>query len=508
MMWEWLILGAMCVIAAAGSVWFMRCPAMADTEESPLFRAAQDSGPVWLFEGEILIDMSRAARLLDPAERPVGNWSDLRASLRLRFPGFPETREDPGRALVVDPIEDEDPMEVTCEWLDEMIRVQMNPRRPGHAEPDAAQGVQGLPLSAIDHAPYPAWWLDAGGRLCWENGAHERLRDRVRDGSPAPGEPLFAIAATDPSDGTRMRRALAAGTRELWFDVSVVPHGTGHLCFALDVNAEVEAEAAQRNFVQTLAKTFAHLSIGLAIFDRNRQLVMFNPALTDLTALPVDFLSARPNLLSFFDRLRDQRMMPEPRDYQSWRQQMTDLVAAASDGQYAETWTLPSGSVYSVTGRPHPDGAIAFLFEDISAEITLTRRFRADLELVQSVLDHLDRAIAVFAADGTLGISNTAYRRLWCTDPDECLVPTTITDATRLWQGHCRATPLWGQIRDFAAMRGNRTFWSGDFRLNSGREMICRIHPVDGGATMVTFEPSVLGHRRALPPAEKRIALA
>ena len=505
MMWEWLILGAMSVIAAAGSVWFMRFPALAETEESPLFRAAQDSAPVWLFEDETLIDMSRSARLLDPAERPVADWSDLHAHLRLRFPDFPETQVDSGGTLVVAPVEDADPMEVTCEWLDDMVRVRMTPRRPENTGFDTAPG---LPLSTIDHAPYPAWWLDADGRLCWENGAHERLRDRVRDGSPAPGEPLFAIAATDPSDGTRMRRALAAGTRELWFDVSVVPHGTGRLCFALDVNAEVEAEAAQRNFVQTLAKTFAHLSIGLAIFDRNRQLVMFNPALTDLTALPVDFLSARPNLLSFFDRLRDQRMMPEPRDYQSWRQQMTDLVVAASDGQYAETWTLPSGSVYSVTGRPHPDGAIAFLFEDISAEITLTRRFRADLELVQSVLDHLDRAIAVFAADGTLGISNTAYRRLWGTDPDECLVPTTLTDATRLWQGHCRATPLWGQIRDFAAMRGNRTFWSSDFRLNNGREMICRVHPVEGGATMVTFEPSVLGHRRALPAAEKRIALA
>lgn len=69
----------------------------------------------------------------------------------------------------------------------------------------------------------------------------------------------------------------------------------------------------RKNFVQTLTKTFATLSIGLVIFDRNRQLMLFNPALIDLTTLPADFLSARPNLLTVFDKLRDNQIMPEPK---------------------------------------------------------------------------------------------------------------------------------------------------------------------------------------------------
>jgi hypothetical protein len=64
----------------------------------------------------------------------------------------------------------------------------------------------------------------------------------------------------------------------------------------LDITEIVRAQQAQKNFVQTLTKTFATLAIGLAIFDRNRQLMLFNPALIDLPALPADFLSARPNL--------------------------------------------------------------------------------------------------------------------------------------------------------------------------------------------------------------------
>ncbi|NCW08109.1 MAG: diguanylate cyclase, partial [Rhodobacterales bacterium] len=79
----------------------------------------------------------------------------------------------------------------------------------------------------------------------------------------------------------------------------------------MDITEIVRAQQAQKNFVQTLTKTFATLSIGLAIFDRNRQLMLFNPALIDLTALTADFLSARPNLLTAFDKLWDNQIMPE-----------------------------------------------------------------------------------------------------------------------------------------------------------------------------------------------------
>ena len=300
--------------------------------------------------------------------------------------------------------------------------------------------------------------------------------------------PVFLDRAV-PGETRRLPVDTGEGKRRHWFDVSVVPDPSGAMCYAIDVDAVVEAESAQRQFVQTLAKTFAQLSIGLAIFDRNRQLALFNPALIDLTTLPADFLSARPNLLSFFDRLRDQKMMPEPKNYNSWRHQMADLVAAASDGRYHETWSLPSGSVYSVSGRPHPDGAIAFLFEDITAEITLTRRFRSDLEMGQSILDRLDQAIAVFAADGSLTVTNAGYRTLWSVDPDNSFVPISVIDATRTWQDQCRPTPLWGEIRDFVATRENRVEWTGDVRLTTGELVACRITPLPKGATMVSFVP-------------------
>lgn len=489
-MWEWLILGAISASAAICAVWFMAPRGARPSGASALFPAAKDAPPVWLFEGETLVDLSHSARAFVSKGANIGDWTDLRDRLQARFPAFPETPEDPGNPLIVESAQEDDPMQVVCEWLGDMVRVQLRPR------PDAAdhcgQPTADVLLSATDNAPYPVWRLDEDNRVTWYNDAYARLYNIARAARPDPSTPLFAIGPDSPTTGKTGRKFITVrnGDQKMWYDISVVPHGSGRLCYAVDVNAVVDAEIAQRNFVQTLAKTFAHLSIGLAIFDRNRQLVLFNPALIDLTALQVDFLSARPNVLSFFDRLRDRRMMPEPKNYGNWRHHMADLVAAAADGRYQETWSLPSGSVYSVTGRPHPDGAVAFLFEDITAEITLTRRFRSDLELGQSIFDQLDQAIAVFSRDGTLSFSNVAYHRLWGVDPDRSFAQTTILDATRLWQDHCRATPMWGEIRDFVAISENRTEWFGKIRLADGEEMTCAIYPINGGSTMVSFERS------------------
>ena len=84
--------------------------------------------------------------------------------------------------------------------------------------------------------------------------------------------------------------------------------------------------------MQTLTKTFAQLPIGLAIFDRNRVLQLFNPALLDLTGLSAEFLIGRPTLASVLDAMREQQVIPEPKDYRSWRKQMVALEEAAASG--------------------------------------------------------------------------------------------------------------------------------------------------------------------------------
>lgn len=488
---EWAAIGLICCVCAFLAVWWL------GAARNPAHRASPvHFDEVWMFDDAGLFDMSDSARSFSERLPADFRWADLRELLSERFDGVPKEISDieAARTSRVRARASDDPAELLCDWIDGvthvMIRNNLTDRSGEEANSGPGRHSRDVTDASADAAPYPIWCTDTENRITWCNPAYRALSARVESEGDTNTSPIFSPSPSDTRPGQKKVRksvALLDGSRELWFDVTSTKHKSGHIHYAIDINAVVDGEIAQRNFVQTLAKTFAQLSIGLAIFDRNRQLALFNPALIDLTALPADFLSGRPTLLTFFDHLHDNRMMPEPKNYGSWREQMADLVAAAADGRYHETWTLPSGSVYSVIGRPHPDGAVAFLIEDITAEITLTRRFRSDLELVQSVLDRLDDAIAVFLPDGSLCHCNSAYRRLWGADPDSSFAQLSIVDAVRNWQDKCRPTPTLGEIRDFVSSHENRAEWWANIALRSGESLICSVHPVMNGATMVHF---------------------
>jgi len=339
-----------------------------------------------------------------------------------------------------------------------------------------------LMQSIAANSPQLIWQEDSNGHLHWANDAYAGLLKRHQQMA------LFqAEKGHVETNDRRVSVKLTGDRRERWFDISTVKHGDGYLHFANDATDVVRADTARTEFVKTLGKTFAELSIGIAIFDSNRQLAMFNPALLDMTTLPVDFLSASPTIDTVLDRLREMRMMPEPKNYVSWREQFTAVETAAKDGTYSKNWSLPEGQTYRVTGRPYPDGAFALLFEDISAEVSLTRRFRLDIETGQAVLDTLTDGIAVFSSAGTLVMSNQAYADLWASSTDHILEHRGLQSEMRVWKNQCIPSPIWSNMRDFIQQLGARQPWEDDVLLDDGRQLHCRAIPIAGSMTMLHF---------------------
>ncbi|ETX27914.1 PAS-domain containing protein [Roseivivax isoporae] len=454
--------------------------------------------PLYLLRGGRMFDACEAGEtLIDclfPPPRPDGTdigWEAVAGRLRTLYPSLPAAGDAaPGRHAAADA----DLPDLVLACAGPSLRVSL----AGPGAEAALRVALALRTRAVDRlaglladAPCPVWETDAAGRVTYANARYQALARAAGDAAPLP------VDLTPGSDSESHRAEAPAGAAgDRWFEVVSRRNGEGARHYAIGIDAVVRAEAAQRNFVQTLSKTFSYLPTGLAIFDRNQRLVLFNPALVDLTGLPPERLSTRPNLMTFFDLLREKRVMPEPRDYGTWRADLSRLVAAARDDRYSETWPLSNGLTYRLTGRPHPDGAVAFLLEDISDEVTLSRRFRNELELGQSVIDAFDDAVAVFTATGALALCNAGYRRLWDTDPEALVADATIVDATRHWQHMCRPTPVWGELRDYVTGFGERAGWDADVALADGTPVHCRIEPIHAGATLVRFVPDWQGVQR------------
>jgi PAS domain-containing protein len=442
----------------------------------------------FLLRDGIVVDATpQAAEFIEAEQTDDVSWDDLRQALLPLFPAFPLAIVEGQTTLCSDRVPG--------------LELLMNKHR--QTERISVEGLQNnsaqiLQFAVIqqDHemlcrvagtSPNPSWASDKDGTVIWHNKAFMALTERVHGGEQNRPCPFDLLQPQGPAMQNARQELIDQDGARLWYEVTSYPTIDGWMHFAVRIDSLVQAELAQRNFVQTLTKTFAHLPIGLAVFDREHQLVLFNPALVDLTQMPVDFLSGRPTLASFFDNMRDNHVMPEPKNYSTWRSGLSDVIAAAREDRYCETWNLPTGLTYKITGRPHPDGAIAFLLEDISAEVSLTRRFRSELDLTQSVIDCLAESVAVFSRLGVLTLANATFRDTWCPPASDREVETSILDTTAAWQTYFGPNEIWGELQEFILTTHDRHPREYQLAATNGEMFTLIAEPVSNGATLLRF---------------------
>lgn len=494
------VLGGLIVTTALGVALILQLLARAVARRRAARHEAEaaDQQTVFLFEGERLLDATGAAHDLLAALPPGDDWARLAGYLAPRFPHFPGlTVDQPDGAQVYVGTQATGcgRLRLDAEYLGGRLRLTLSSCGSLTAEiaPIPAQALAdelAEMRATLEAAPVLSWRETPEGQVTWANAAYRHLVHGEGDAQPWPLPRLFEPAGRVATAPQRVQSVPADPTAARWFDIHDCPAGETILRFAIPADAAVRAEDQLREFVQTLSRTFADLPVGLAVFDRHRRLLVFNPALADLTTLSVGFLSARPSFEDVLDHLREARMMPEPKDYRSWRQQMVALEAAAAAGYHCETWSLPGGQTYRVTGRPHPGGAIALLIEDISTAVTLTRKFRAEVDLIREVLDRLDLAICVVGRDGEVATANAASRRL---------IPELGHEGARFVAGLDPADTT-GALALHGALAGHID-WSGALRLAAGPSIACKATPISGGMTLLHLTPAP-----AKAPTKKPVA--
>lgn len=466
------------------------------TSTAPAPLEGQVQPMVFLFRGLSLVDATPPARaLLDRVGAPEDDWLRLLRWIGPHFPDAADRLAELPRRGRIEMLGQQGHGKATLRLMaedlgDRMWRLTLTDPDADHAgivvdslSLQAMEEELHLLRGALDQTPMLVWRLDAEDRVTWANAAYLRRAESRSDGALGWPLPRLLDAPKQVPGSTARRSALEDHGVVSWFDCHTHRMGDQVMMFALPADAAVRAERSLREFVQTLTKTFADLPIGLAIFDQKRNLQLFNPALIDLTGLPTGFLTARPTLFDFLDQLREQRMVPEPKDYRSWRQHMANLESAAATGHHVETWSLPGGQTYRVTGRPHPDGAVAFLFENITSEMSLTRKFRAELMLGAHVLDGLDDALAVFSPGGQLVLSNQAYRVLWGAPP------AGLSEAIASWKDATETGPGFSALHD-ALTLGEPAKTSGAMAGPKGELLGWTVITLSGGRRMLRFRPA------------------
>jgi PAS domain-containing protein len=314
------------------------------------------------------------------------------------------------------------------------LRADHSHRNTGQA---AGNSYDHRPNAAELH-PYPIWVTSHDRHVTWGNKAFKKSESDFI----ATCKHWLSIGQTDG----RIQAHSSAGQIS-WYDITALLQDHETLWFASPVDGEVRAKASRREFIQTMSKTFAQLSTGLAIFDRKRTLIHFNPALLDITGLDFEALRLNPNLANFLDTLRTKGFSPEPKDYGDWRDRLARLESATEKGSYRDIWEPRDGVTHRVTRKPHPDRAIAFLLEDISAKTAHARAAHAELCLLENALYTVTAPLVIFDGLGAYVRLNSAFQSIWPEIAQQNSTEKSLSGCLQLWQRQLLPHDAWNKLR-------------------------------------------------------------
>lgn len=329
-------------------------------------------------------------------------------------------------------------------------------------------------------------WAEKNQTVIWNNASYDIwFMERELQGVGAFTE---QPAASPNQSVIRVRLARTGGLNAAEFCLKKSHVDGVDYYYASSAAMLVDSEQELHRFIQTLTETFAHLPIGLAIFDKKRDLALFNPTLSELLDIPAEWMARRPSLMCFIDRLRSQGIMPEPEDFQSIRQEFKKLESGSINGTYIAEWTLAGGQVYRIVGRPHTKGGLALLFEDISKLVMVERQYRAELEQVYSALDNLADGVAIFDPAGELVFINDAFDDIWDSQLAGALNPVTVIEFSRMLQDKCAPSPAWGDFREFVLETTDRALWHAEVQPKVGGTIHMSFSPIAGGQVFCEFK--------------------
>ena len=153
----------------------------------------------------------------------------------------------------------------------------------------------------------------------------------------------------------------------------------------------------------------------------------------------------------------------------------------------SNTWHLPDGRTLRVVTTPNPDGGVTYLFDDVTERLDLERRFEELIRVQGETLDNLAEGVAVFASDGRVRLSNSAFARMWELRRKCWPSGRTSRPSRRCCQPLHGDDPTWQALRQVVTAIDSREAIAGRLERRDGSVVDCTTVPLPGGATLVTF---------------------
>ncbi|MGB8601934.1 MAG: PAS-domain containing protein, partial [Rhizomicrobium sp.] len=346
----------------------------------------------------------------------------------------------------------------------------------------------------LDMLPTPVWLRDRAQKLIWGNrtflsatGASDIDAAVLEQMALDKGERDLAIQAYTQNQVQTAERRTVIGGQQRALMLTEVPVDLGVVGTASDVT-EVAASAARlQQHIAAHSDTLDKLATAVAIFDADQHISFFNRAFAKLWDIPAVWLDTHPSDSEILDRLREERKLPEQRDYQSWKAERLKIFQTAHDYAAEELWHTPDGRNLRVMVQPHPFGGLTFLFEDVTERISLESSINTLGKVQSATLDSLREGVAVFGPDGRLKLHNAAFAEIWGLTEKDLTSEPHIRAIAAACATKFATEPMWEQLIQAVVSEDGGSNDFGEIERTDRTILSLRLSQLPDGAKLITF---------------------
>lgn len=242
------------------------------------------------------------------------------------------------------------------------------------------------------------------------------------------GASLEQLAMASGKPQTIRKHAIINGSRRL-LELTEVPmtSKSQQIGYAIDVSEEERLLKEYDKLKIQTNETFNYISVPIAIFDANTNLIFANNAMLKLFDLNEAYVSSSPNFSQILDKLMEERKLMDVDDYQKFKQKLLNYFRDVVAPIYTFTH-IPNGKSLNIMISPNYGGGLIFVFEDITEKLTIEREYNALSAVQKETLEHLHEGILVFGMDNRLRMINPSTRNIWTIPFDKNIEDMHIKD--------------------------------------------------------------------------------
>ena len=380
--------------------------------------------------------------------------------------------------------------------------------------------------AALNFLPVPVWIKDKDLNLVWANEAYckiigKDLEDIVAQQLDFPlivpnedNRDLKVLSQRAQAQNRKQSQTgfvLADGKRTRT-DVIVIPGKDGETVgCAIDLNRVEELETEIRQLQSSNYQVLEQLNTAIAIFNKDKNLEFYNSTYEQLWHLNGQWLNKNPKLNDIFDKLRENRRIPEQANFlkfkQEWDEKFTSLIEPEENILY-----LPDETMLRMVVVPRPEGGLLITYEDVTSRIALETSYNTLLAVQRATLDNLAEGLAVVGGDGLIKLSNPTFYTMWDFEAPPAHAEEKVSEFFDRTKKLFKANEWDERRKELIKSCMERGGSEGRVNLKDGRIYAYRSITLPDGNILVTFtditdtvkvEQALIEKNAALEAAEK-----